>query len=75
MNCLCCGKPLRIETENGWHKSCIRRFFGTDKIPQIDISESKLKELASEAVNDGFTVPGVQKKLPLHLFHKKTEQG
>lgn len=71
MNCLCCGKPLRIETENGWHKSCIRRFFGTDKIPQIDISESKLKELASEAVNDGFTVPGVQKKLSLHLFSQK----
>ena len=37
MNCLCCGKPLRIPEETGWHKSCIKRFFGTTNLPEIEI--------------------------------------
>lgn len=33
----------------------------------LDISEETLKKLAEESTNKGFTVPGVQKKLSLHL--------
>lgn len=69
MNCLCCGKPLRTEdTHSGWHKSCIRRFFGTIELPEIVIDEVKFEALATESTNKGYTVPGVQKKLSLHLF-------
>ena len=69
MNCLCCGKPLRLEEEQiGWHKSCIKRFFGTSVIPEIKIDETTLELLAEESTNKGFTVPGVQKKLSLHLI-------
>ena len=67
MNCLCCGKPLRTPDETGWHKACIKRFFGTTKLPEIEIDEKTLNLLATETTNKGFTVPGVQKKLSLHL--------
>lgn len=68
MNCLCCGKPLKNASESGWHKNCIKRFFGTTVLPEIDISASNLEIIASETVRKGLTVPGVQKKLSLHLF-------
>ena len=69
MNCLCCGKPLRTEdTHSGWHKSCIRRFFGTSELPELSIDEATFEALATESTNKGYTVPGVQKKLSLHLF-------
>ena len=69
MNCLCCGKPLRTDdTHTGWHKSCIRRFFGTAGLPEIAVDEAAFEALAAESTNKGYTVPGVQKKLSLHLF-------
>ena len=67
MNCLCCGKPLPAPDESAWHKSCIKRFFGTTKLPEIEIDDKTLNLLAAETTNKGFTVPGVQKKLSLHL--------
>ena len=65
--CLCCGKTLRIENEYGWHSSCIKSFFGTTKFPDIDVSKDVLNQIAIDNTNKGFTVPGVQKKLSLHL--------
>ena len=75
MNCLCCGKPLKTqEYETGWHKSCIKKFFGTAQLPEIEISNQALIHLVSENINRGYTVPGVQKKLSLHLStDKKTK--
>ena len=68
MNCLCCGKPLKTEGNlYQWHHSCIKSFFGTSKIPDIDVSEEILNQLAIDSTNKGYTVPGVQKKLSLHL--------
>lgn len=66
MNCLCCGKPLSAE-ENGWHRRCIKRFFGTDTLPILDLSEEALQSYAAETVFKGLTVPGVQRKMSLHL--------
>lgn len=68
MKCLCCGKTLRTENESSWHKSCIRKFFGTTQIPQIEMNDSTLETLATESAGKGYTVPGVQKKLSLHLL-------
>lgn len=65
--CLCCGKTLRTEAAHGWHTSCIKRFFGTSKIPDIDVSKEVLNLIAIDNTNKGLTVPGVQKKLSLHL--------
>ena len=68
MNCLCCGKPLHEPIpESGWHKACISRFFGTAILPEIELTDETLTLLADKAVQKGLTVPGVQKKLSLHL--------
>lgn len=68
MNCLCCGKPLNSSAvSDQWHKKCIRAFFGTTRFPDIDISDEVLNQLALDSTSKGFTVPGVQKKLSLHL--------
>ena len=72
MNCLCCGKPI-IETateqekDTQWHNRCVKRFFGTKTLPDIEVSEEVLEQLAIESTNKGLTVPGVQKKMSLHL--------
>lgn len=68
MKCLCCGKILQKENESGWHRSCIQKFFKTTQIPQIEISDSILDTLATESTSKGYTIPGVQKKLSLHLL-------
>lgn len=77
MRCLYCNKSIREnasdeEKLSRWHKRCVRRFFGTETMPLIDITPQKLEALANETVNKGLAVPGVQKKLSLHLS-KDTE--
>lgn len=68
MNCLCCGKPLREPIPaSGWHPACVRRFFGTKTMPEIELTDEALIALAEKAAQKGHTVPGVQKKLSLHL--------
>ena len=72
MKCLCCGKDIREiasneEKEAAWHKRCMKVFFGTKTMPIIDITDAQLEALANDTVNKGLTVPGVQKKLSLHL--------
>ena len=70
MNCLCCGKPLLEQEETrgtGWHRKCVRNFFGTEKLPELDLSPEALDRLAEETAQKHLTVPGVQKKLSLHL--------
>lgn len=49
---------------------CKPGFFGTKKMPQVDISKERLEELAKASIGAGLTVPGVQKKLSLHLSDK-----
>jgi serine/threonine-protein kinase HipA len=69
MNCLCCGKPLPLaQVADGWHRLCVKRFFGTAAMPEIDLSEETFERLAKASINMGYTVPGVQKKLSLHLL-------
>lgn len=72
MICLCCGKPINDtaseqEKSTQWHNRCVKRFFGTKTLPDIDVSEEVLEQLAVESTNKGLTVPGVQKKMSLHL--------
>ncbi|MHB1452704.1 MAG: HipA domain-containing protein [Saccharofermentanales bacterium] len=72
MKCLYCGKLINDtlsdeEKENCWHFKCIKSFFGTSTMPALDVTEKQLVELANTMVNQGLTVPGVQKKLSLHL--------
>lgn len=67
MNCLCCGKPIidaasEQEKNTQWHNRCVKRFFGTKVLPDIEVSQEMLEWLAVESTNKGLTVPGVQKR-------------
>ena len=71
MRCLCCGKEMKHTAGEqqlcGWHRRCIKKFFGTYQMPELDLNQAKIEELANAAIQQGLTVPGVQKKLSLHL--------
>lgn len=72
MKCLCCGKTISdrasaAEKKWRWHRKCVKAFFQTEEFPLLDITREQLEKLANETVNEGLTVPGVQKKLSLHL--------
>lgn len=70
MRCLCCGLEIQDPSEQEqldcWHKHCVRKFFGTETLPFIEVSEEELEQIASRNAERGLTVPGVQKKLSLH---------
>ncbi len=51
---------------------CTNKFFDSNQLPLIDISDADLEALASESVNKGLTVTGVQKKLSVHLSREKS---
>ncbi len=75
MNCLYCNKAIAEsapaeEINNCWHKRCVKKFFGTDKFPEIDISDKMLTELAIRSIQNGHTVPGVQKKISIQLTNE-----
>ena len=68
MRCLCCGKELPDNHyQSRWHASCIKRFFGTKELPEITLNDKSLTMLATQSVEKGYTVTGVQKKMSLHL--------
>ncbi len=76
MNCLFCGKAFtenasEEEIKNQWHGKCVKAFFKCKIMPRIDVSRAELEELINKTVNKGLTVPGVQKKISLHLSDEK----
>ena len=46
---------------------CRPSFFGTEELPEIDLSDKILEELAERSAAIGLAVPGVQRKISLHL--------
>ena len=58
---------MKTDNPTGWYKACIRRFFTTTSNPKLEINEATLEAIALESTSKGMTVPGVQKKLSLHL--------
>jgi serine/threonine-protein kinase HipA len=72
MRCLYCGKEIPSNASDQektveWHRRCTKKFFDTEEFPLFDISETELEHLAVETVKKKYTVPGVQKKISLHL--------
>lgn len=67
MRCLCCNKELPSDSKCMWHKKCIQSFFGTNELPDLELTKKKLDVIALNNVFLGYTVPGVQKKLSLNL--------
>lgn len=67
--CLCCGLPLP-EQDQLYHAKCLKRLFGSQRIPALNYTQDELNALAKKTVLSRISVPGVQPKLSLHL-----EQG
>ena len=68
MRCLCCGKELK-NNNILWHRSCIKKFFGSDVLPEIDseVFNESFEKLGENIVSNKKSITGVQKKLSLHL--------
>lgn len=64
-NCLFCYQAL--EPGLTYHVKCCKKFFGTDKLPQLVLDKAMLDKLAQETVNKRIAVTGVQPKLSMDL--------
>jgi serine/threonine-protein kinase HipA len=65
LNCLFCYQP--IESGLTYHPKCCKKFFGTEKLPELALDKAILDKLAEETVNKRIAVTGVQPKLSLDL--------
>ena len=72
MRCLYCRQEIDQnsleEIQYLWHQKCCQKFFDVDDFPKIDISKQQLDEYVNQNIRLGLTIPGVQKKLSLHLL-------
>ena len=71
MRCLCCNKIIDEnnydEIKWNWHRKCIKKFFNLNELPILDFDENSLLKIANDCIKNGYTIPGVQKKLSLNL--------
>ncbi len=49
------------------HPACVKKFFGTTKLPVLDYTTEQLDQLALQIIQDQTSLTGVQPKLSLHL--------
>lgn len=64
--CLYCYKELG-EGEKDFHKSCLKKMFGTKTVPQLPYTRKNLTDLAKQVIRSQTTLTGVQAKLSLDL--------
>lgn len=69
-NCLFCYQ-LVDTGEYEYHTSCSKKFFGTAKVPVLELDQEKLKKLAQVTVNERLALTGVQPKISLSLNGEK----
>jgi serine/threonine-protein kinase HipA len=60
--CKVCLEPL--DSEDGYHRRCVRRLFGSTRVPRIDVELAKLHTLAGVMVRHS-SLSGVQRKISL----------
>jgi len=66
--CLICSNP--VDSGDQYHKKCLKKLFGTENQPVLDVHFDQLNELAKKSVHQRVTVPGVQTKLSLEIDRK-----
>ena len=64
--CLYCYKELG-EGEKDFHKTCLKKMFGTKTVPQLPYTRKNLTDLAKQVIRSQTTLTGVQAKLSLDL--------
>ena len=68
--CLFCYRELG-PGEVDFHKSCCKKFFGTDTAPSLDYTREEMDKLAAQIIQAQTTLTGVQPKLSLNLDKHK----
>jgi serine/threonine-protein kinase HipA len=63
-NCLICYQDAG---DQSYHSRCAKKFFGTEKMPILELDKSLLKQLAETTINERISVTGVQPKLSVTL--------
>jgi serine/threonine-protein kinase HipA len=73
--CMYCYKELS-NSENDYHKKCVKKFFKTDTIPLLDYTLDDMYKLGKNIVQQSVTVPGVQTKLSINIqqAHKNSHK-
>lgn len=67
-NCFFCYKDAGTEY---FHRKCCRNFFGTTQVPELELNDELLQELAYQTINERIAVTGVQPKLSVTLEKRK----
>lgn len=67
-NCLFCYQP--VETGE-YHPACSKKFFGTMKVPILELNREQLNKLAQITVNERLALTGVLPKISLSLKEEK----
>ena len=67
-NCWFCYKAV---LDAHYHPVCAKNFFGTAKVPSLQLDDALLDALARQTVNQRIAVTGVQPKLSLTLQKEK----
>ena len=70
MKCLICYKALD-KSETNFHQKCLKKEFGINRMPEIDIDEKRLKSYAKDVIAANIAITGVQPKLSLWLEKRK----
>jgi len=63
-NCLICYQDAGDQL---YHSRCARKFFGTEKMPTLELDKTLLKELAEKTINERISITGIQPKLSVTL--------
>ncbi len=66
--CLYCYEFLPNNAQSYYHESCCKKFFGQAYVPTLDYSLTSLKELATQFLQTGMSVTGVQQKVSVSWF-------
>ena len=62
--CLICYKDAG---DTGFHEKCVKQFFGSKSMPELELNKTLLKKLAEETINKRIAVTGIQPKLSLTI--------
>lgn len=65
--CLYCYQELQKSDFEDFHRSCVKTFFRTEELPELEYSLNQMVDLAKNVVERRIAVPGVQPKLSLSL--------
>lgn len=69
-NCLFCYKD---SGDKEYHSKCVKLFFGTETMPELNLDKQLLKDLAEKTISRHIAITGIQPKLSVTLERVKSK--